>query len=94
MNTLELTGEQLARLTNQAIGGYDAPLTCDEILEQMRTVLAPWGTEETLVWSARASGCEAFATGDTVMEAMQRAICLKHFGPTVDLPVTDCSDLF
>lgn len=92
--TLELTGDDLVRFTQQALG--DTPLSADSLLILMQSVLAPWGTDETRVWSARAKGGAEFATGPDPLTAMQRALVLKVFGLTVDLPAApdDCEDLF
>lgn len=102
LNTLELVDVELLHFTNLAIDLDGLPYTPLELLVRMRTVLAPWRSDDGITfWSARAQGCENFATGKTVLIAMQRALVLHKFGPTVTLPSTapppnteDCADLF
>lgn len=95
LNTLELDGADLEHAFNRVAAGLVT--TTDDLLTCMHTVLAPWGPENQQ-WSARAKGCGQFATGDTPLIAMRRALVLRHLGPTVKVEaaaaVDTCDDLF
>ena len=63
------------------------------VLQKMRVIMkSAWQGE----WLARADGCNAYATGTSLAQAVCRALVLGRWGSTVELvgSVDLCEDLF
>lgn len=100
LDTLTLDGQQLDYFTGLAMGyemfdghPYKPSLggnDLTDVLLKMRVIMkGAWRGE----WLARADGCNAYATAQTLPVAVCRAVVLGRWGSTVE-SVDLCEDLF